>query len=176
MKKALMVVAQHDFQQVEYNETREELEKAGIQITVGSLMAGEATAKDRSKIKVDISIEDANVDDYDAFVFIGGPGAEKQIVNNESAINLVKKADNKKKILAAICIAPLVLANAGVLVGKNATCWNGDGKQGKKMFFAGANFSDVELAVDKGRFITSNGPAAAKKFGQCIAKTLLKIK
>jgi protease I len=174
-RKALIVVAQHDFQQMEYNDTKAELEAAGIEITVGSLMQGEATAKDGSKVKVDVSIDDVSADNYDAIIFIGGPGAEQQIINNESAINLVRDADSKKKILAAICIAPLVFANAGILVGKNATCFDGDDKHGKKMFFKGANYQNVPLAFD-GRIITSNGPAAAKKFGQFIAKVLTKMK
>ena len=83
MMKALLIVAQKDFQPVEYKGTRDELEAAGISVTVASFEEGDAIDKEGGKIKVDISFKDVNVEDYDAVVLIGGPGTVQLIGNSD---------------------------------------------------------------------------------------------
>lgn len=172
MKKAILIVAQKDFQPVEYGDTRAELEKAGIEVKVASLEKGEAVGNDGNKINVDLSINEISSDDFDAIVIIGGPGAREQLVENPELLKLIEDTDHKRKIVAAICIAPVALANSKILAGRRVTAWNGDGKQMKSMTLLGANFVDTEDVVVDGRLITANGPSAAKKFGQTIAKVL----
>ena len=170
-KKALLVVAQTDFQPVEYGDTRAELENAGVSVDVASFEVGEAVGADGSKINVDVAIKDANTNDYDAVVLIGGPGASKQLVGNQDVISLVQSADNNEKIVAAICISPVVLAQARLLKDRKATVWNGDGKQEEILSAAGADYVEQDVVVDS-RIVTANGPGAAKEFGQTIAKML----
>ena len=56
------------------------------------------------------------------------------------------------------------------MAGRRVNAWNEDGKQKKSMTILGANFVETEDVVVDGRIITANGPSAAKKFGQTIAK------
>ena len=169
--KALIIVAQTDFQPVEYGDTREELKNAGISVDVASFEKAEAIGADGTEVDVDIAIHDVDTNDYDAVVLIGGPGAARQLVGNEDVIKLVQSADNNHKIVAAICIAPVVLAQARLLRDRKATVWNGDGKQKEILGAQGASYSEEDVVVDT-RIVTANGPSAAKEFGQTIAKLI----
>ncbi len=73
--------------------------------------------------------------------------------------------------MGAICIAPTILAYAGVLEGKKATVWNQDGKQAEILTKNGAEFVD-ELVVVDGKIVTANGPPAAEAFGKKILEML----
>ncbi|MBR9692130.1 DJ-1/PfpI family protein [Candidatus Woesearchaeota archaeon] len=170
-KKVLMVVAQADFQPVEYADTRAELENAGIDVKVASFEVGEAIGADGSKINVDIAIKDVNTNDYDAVVLIGGPGASKELIGNQDVIELVQSADNDHKVVAAICIAPVVLAEARLITGREATVWNEDGNQEEILSANGAKYVEKDVVVDN-RIITANGPAAAKEFGKEVARVV----
>ncbi|MBW2995753.1 DJ-1/PfpI family protein [Candidatus Woesearchaeota archaeon] len=170
-KKVLLVVAQTDFQPMEYEDTRAELEKAGVSVEVASFEVGEAIGADGSKAEVDVAIKDVNVEDYDAVALIGGSGAGKQLVGNEEVIKLVQDFDNSEKIVAAICVSPLVLAEARLLKDREATVWNGDGLQAEKLSAQGAKYVEKDVVVDS-RIITANGPPAAKEFGRTIAEAL----
>ena len=62
-----------------------------------------------------------NVEDYDAIVIVGGAGSKEYLWDDEELRAMVKEAYNKNKVLAAICLSPVVLAKAGILEGKKAT-------------------------------------------------------
>lgn len=171
MAKALLVVAQTDFQPVEYGDTREELENAGVEVKVASFEVGESVGKDGIKINVDVAIKDVDTNKYDAVVLIGGPGAARQLVGNEDVIKLVQDFDNSDKVVAAICISPVVLAEARLLKDRKATVWNGDGKQAEILSAQGAEYVDKPVVVDT-KIVTANGPDAAKEFGKTIVKML----
>jgi len=112
-------------------------------------------------------VNDIVVDDYDAIIFVGGSGAAEYF-DNPIALSIAREAAHKRKILAAICIAPTVLANAGVLNGVRVTSFLSE-RDG--LVQAGALYTGVP--VERDRFIiTGSGPMAAVLFGQAIADTL----
>lgn len=167
-----MVIAPQDFKDVEYSDTREQLEKNGIQVEVASLRTGPAVGVDGMKVEVEKYIGDADPAEYDAVAFIGGPGMA-EIVGDDSLRYTGYKARKfyeSQKITAAICIAPVVLAKAGILEGKEVTVFS-DGKEQLRQ--AGAKLRDESVVVD-GRVITGEGPRAAKEFGQTLAEELNK--
>ena len=170
MPDVLLIIAQKDFQPVEYKDTRAELEKAGLKVKVASITSNVAVGKDGSELKPDLAVKSADAEDYRAVVLIGGPGA-LELGEHEEVINLLKEADSQKKVIAAICISPVILAKAGLLHNKKATVWNGDNEQAAILEAAGAKFIDEPVVVD-GRIITANGPSAAKAFGRAIASAL----
>ncbi len=171
-KKIAMFVAFKDFQDQEYFNTRQVLEKQGAQIFNFSSSLGRAIGKYGGEVEIDKKIEDINVGDFDAVVFIGGSGAFNYI-DNEGCHQITKESIIQDKVLAAICIAPAILAKAGVLQGKKATIWTSalDKSAAKILKDGGADFQDEDIVID-GKIITANGPAAAEKFGQAIVKTL----
>jgi protease I len=105
--------------------------------------------------------------DYDAVVFIGGTGAQ-QYFHDPVAHALAQETAKQGKLVAAICIAPATLANAGLLKGKKATCWKSEAETLKK---GGATYTGQPVEAD-GKIITGSGPQAAKEFGLALAKAL----
>ena len=170
MGNILVIIAQKDFQPVEYGDTKSELEKAGYDIDVASITTAIAIGSDGSEVKPDIAVKDADLSKYKAIVLIGGSGAPV-LGEYSEVLDLVKDAEKQGKVVAAICIAPTILAKAGVLEGKKATVWNGDGKQGNVLKSSGAEFVD-ESVVQDGKIVTANGPAAAEAFGRKIVEVL----
>lgn len=170
--QAALIIAFEGFQDKEYGDTREVLEKAGIKTGVFSSKKGEAQGKMGEMVKIEKTIEELRVDDYEAIVFIGGPGA-LEYLENRTAWRIAREAVEKNKVLAAICIAPEILAKAGVLKGKKATVWSSslDQEEIKALEEAGALYSNENVVID-GKIVTANGPMSAKKFAQEIIKLL----
>jgi protease I len=167
MKQAVMIIAKKVFRDEELLETREELEKAGVKTIIASSSEGDCIGKLGAEVKAEISLSDIKVKDYDAVVFVGGNGAEQYYEDN-TALTIAKDAAAEGKTLAAICIAPRILANAGLLEGIQATCYESEAENIEKL---GAEFIDTDVVVD-GRIITGSGPHASRRFGQAIAKSV----
>lgn len=171
-KTAAMIIAFRNFRDEEYFVPKEVLETAGAEITTVSTQIGEAIGADGGEAEVALSLEDLNVADFDAIIFIGGPGALKYLDQDES-YQIAKGAISQGKILAAICISPVILAKAGILEGKRATVWSSalDKEPVRILQDHGANYQGNPVVVD-GKIITGNGPAAAKEFGETIVSLL----
>ena len=164
-----MIIAPENFQDKEFFEPKEIFEEEDFEVIVASKFVKVAKGMGGRETEVDLSLEQVKTDEYDAVVFVGGSGAVRYQEDNE-ALRIAKES---KKVLAAICIAPTILAYAGVLEGKKATVWNEDGKQGNLLESKGAEFVDESVVVD-GKLITGNGPEAAREFGEKIVKVLKK--
>lgn len=171
-RKVLMIIASSNFRDEEYSVPRATLEGQGAKITVASSKMTEAVGMlKKEKVKPDILIAKVDAGAFDAVVFIGGVGA-KEYFANKTALKLAKEAYDRKKIVAAICIAPSILANAGLLKGKTATVYASEATNLQK---AGAKYTGAPLEVD-GRIITANGPNASKEFADALAKALFEFK
>lgn len=174
-KKAAIVIAFSDFRDEEYFVPKEMLEKAGIKITTVSNRIGKALGVRGGDAKVDLLLEDLNPADFDVIIFIGGSGCLKNL-DNENSYKIIREIVSQNKILASICISPVILAKAGVLKGKKATVWNSvlDKSAIKILKENGAIYEANPVVLD-GKIITANGPAAAEEFVQAILEVLVKI-
>lgn len=173
-KKILMVIAFRDFRDAEYFVPKEIFEKAGIEVKTASNKKGIAIGADGGEVKIDFLVSEVNPADFDAIVFVGGPGCLDNL-DNENSYKLAKETVSQNKVLAAICISPVILAKAGVLEGKKATVWSSPlDKSGINILKEnGAIYQGEAVCVD-GKIITANGPAAAQKFGEKIIEVLTK--
>jgi len=168
-KKVLMVIAPRDFRDEELSLPRSLLEKKGAKITLASTTAQEIKGMLGAKVTADALLKDVRASDYDAIVFIGGSGAQA-LFDNADAHRLARDGVNHGKIVAAICIAPCILAKAGVLKDRKATVF--PGRQFVKILKrSGARVVDKAL-VEDGRLVTANGPNAAARFGDAIVRAL----
>lgn len=167
VKNVIMIIAPENFRDEEYFHTRESLEKKGIHVDTASTAKEAVSSVDKVKVDVDKSLSEVHLD-YDAIIFIGGSGA-KIFINNEKALSLAKEYFESNKIVGAICIAPLILANAGILKDKRATIWEGAHKE---LTGFAVNYTAQKVEID-GNIITANGPQAAYNFGEKIADALL---
>jgi protease I len=166
-KKILMIVAPENYRDEELNHPREVFLQKGYDITIVSKDTQTARGSQGDTTPVDIDLPQVKVDDYDAIVFVGGPGAES-FFSDTKAHSIAQEATSAGKVLAAICIAPSILANAGVLNGKNATAFPSEENNLKEK---GVNYTGEALTVD-GKIVTASGPQAAKDFGNKIVELL----
>jgi protease I len=162
----LMIIAEKNFRDEELFIPQKLFEEKGITVTIASTVTSTVTGMLNGKAKPDVLLKNVKVKDYDAVIFVGGVGAQMYF-NNEVAHQIAKDAVKEHKVLAAICIAPNILANAGLLQGKKATCWDSAILTPK-----GAEYQNKDVVKD-GKIITANGPKAAHEFGQIIIKTLI---
>ena len=165
--KVLMVIAPQDFRDEEYQIPRERLEKCGVTITVASTSLDEAVGMKGGKVKPDILLKDVKVADYNAVIFVGGVGAEKYY-QDEEAQRIARETVEKDKVLGAICLAPVILANAGLLKGKKATVYESE----KETLKAKGAIYEERKVVQDGLIITGNGPEAAAEFAELIKEAL----
>jgi len=171
-KKVAMIIAFKDFRDEEYFIPKQVLKSAGSKITTVSSELGKAIGTYGGEVNVDITLGELKVDDFDAIIFVGGSGALKYM-EDETCWKIAKEAILKNKVLGAICIGPAILARAGVLVDKKATVWSSplDKSAVKILKEEGAIYEDSPV-VEDGNIVTANGPQAARKFGETIAKLL----
>ncbi len=166
-KKVLMVIASNNFRDEEYAEPRKVLENAGAHVTVACSTLNTAKGKLGLEVKPDILIGNVKEGDYDGIVFVGG-GGSKEYFDNPIAHKLAKNFYEKGKLTAAICIAPAILANAGLLNRKKATSFPSSADTLKAR---GADFTGGDVESD-GTIVTGVGPEAAKKFGEKLLEVL----
>lgn len=167
MARILMVVAPERFRDEELFIPKEELEKSGHETFIASTKIGICTGSRGGSITADLLLKDIDSEDYDAVVFVGG-GGSKIFFDNTDALNIAKEMNDKGRIVSAICLAPVVLANAGVLKGKNATV---SGQEAKTIESKGAKYTGPGVTVD-GNIITGNAPKSSRLFGQKICELL----
>ncbi len=167
-----MVIAFKDFRDEEYFIPKDIFERAGAKITTISSSLGTAIGADGGDTNVDLAVEDIKVKDYDAIVFIGGPGAQK-LIDKPEMHKIAQEAVENNKILGAICIASAILAIAGVVEGKNATVWSSSmDKSAVKILKEGnANYIQESVVID-GNIITADGPQSATQFAEVIMRAL----
>ena len=166
-RSAVLIIASRKFRDEELFETKRVLDEAQIKTVIASTKAGLIKGVLGGSAQAEILVSELSVDDYDAIVFVGGPGA-KEYFESPAALNIARQAAEKRKVLAAICIAPAVLANAGVLDGLRATSFF---SVRGRLKAAGAEYTGGAVERD-GLVITANGPKAANQFGRTIIEAL----
>ncbi len=166
-KNVLMVIASNNFRDEEYAEPRRVLERAGARVTVACSSLNMARGKLGLEVKPDILINNVKEGDYDGIVFVGG-GGSKEYFDSPVAHKLAQDFYRQGKLTSAICIAPAVLANAGLLKQKRATSFPSSADTLKAR---GAVFTGGDVERD-GTIVTGVGPEAAKKFGEKLAAVL----
>lgn len=167
MKKALIIIAQSGYQDIEYAGTRKSLEDAGFEIVIGAKDEGPCSGSMGGTEDATVAMRDVTVTDYDAIAFIGGPGAAL-LASDADALKVANDAYRADMPLGAICIAPTILAKAQVLSGKRATVWNEDGLQQQILETYGAEYTGEAVTID-GNIVTGNGPKAAEEFGHALS-------
>ena len=168
-KHALFIVALENFRDEEFFVPQKILAEAGIETTVASQKAGKCVGKLGGSVEAVIGLNQINVEDFDAVIFVGGSGS--QIFNQNIAAHLIaRKAAENNKVLAAICAAPTILAKAGVLDGKQAAVFP-DPHYQTILADGGATLTCLGVETD-GNIITANGPAVAEEFGKKIVAAI----
>lgn len=169
MATVLMIIAPERFRDEELFITQEELEKAGHRTVIASSRKGRCPGSRGGFANASLTLGEIKAKDYDAVVFVGG-GGSKVYYANPDALRIAKEMRNK--VVAAICLAPVILANAGVLEGKQAAV---AGTEARTIEAKGAKYTGPGVTVD-GNIVTANAPKSSRLFGRKIGELLKQVR
>lgn len=144
------------------------LRRADIHVTVASLDGEIITASRGVRLQPDTDLGSALADDYDMVVLPGGAKGADHLEADDRIRALLVKMANSGKFTAAICAAPRVLANAGLLENRNVTSYPGALEYNH---VKGMHCSE-EAVVQDGKVITSRGPGTAMDFALKLVEQL----
>ena len=164
--KKVAILAADMFERVELEQPRKALEDAGATTEIVSIHDGEIQGFDHfdpaDTVKVDRTVEEVSVDDYDALLIPGGVGNPDQLRGDENAVAFVRDFAEAKKPMAVICHGPWVLVEAGVVRGRKLTSWP---TLETDIRNAGGEWVDQEVVVDDG-IVTSRKPDDIPAFNE----------
>lgn len=166
----VLIVATDGFEESELFGPREILQGRGAKVTLASpdLKPIQATVHDDPgrTIRPDLTIGDAQAEDYDALILPGGVRNPDQLRTNKAAIALIRAFADAGKPVAAICHGPWLLIEADLLRGRTATGWASIRTDLRN---AGANVVD-EPAVTDGNIVTSRKPDDVPAFTEAVIR------
>ncbi len=168
--KLLLAIAPERFRDEELEVPKRTFEEAGIGVDIASTAAGTCTGMLGGTAEAAITFDDVDPDDYAGIVVVGGAGSQDHLWECERLVALVRAFFEQGKVVAAICLAPVVLARAGILAGRQATVYPSPAAV-KEMKKVGANLQDIPVVADL-QVVTANGPAAAARFADTIITKL----
>ena len=164
LKVAILVA--DGFEEAELTEPKEALDDAGAETFIVSPVEGEVQGwkhfEHADKFPVDVQLDEASADDFDALLLPGGVANPDQLRINPDAVEFVRDFVDSGKPIAAICHGPWTLIEAGAVKGRKMTSWP---SLRTDLTNAGANWVDQEVIVDDG-LVTSRKPDDIPAFNE----------
>jgi protease I len=167
-KKILMIIADKDFRDEEYSNPRDIFENEGIEVKVTNSTGEQSEGSQGLIVEPEMNNMQVTATDYDAIVIVGGTGAAEEYFSDQTVLQIVRDAYQSGKIVAAICVSPLILANAGILRNKKVT---GSYSVKNALQKSGAIYFDQPVITDM-KIITGRDPESSENFGHAIVNAL----
>lgn len=168
----VLMLATDGFEESELFEPRQALLDAGAQLTLASIktdpITGESGGEKGKSITPDTTLDQVELDQFDALVLPGGVGNPDKLRMNQKAVEIVRGFMDSKRLVAAICHAPWLLAEADVVAGRRLTSWPSIRTD---LANAGADVVDAEVVSD-GNLITSRKPDDIPAFNRAVIAAL----
>ena len=168
----VLIVATDGFEEWELFGPRQILQQRGADVVLASLTRDpiQATVHDDpgKTIRPDLTVDDANADDFDALILPGGVRNPDQLRLHGNVIALIRAFAEQGKPVAAICHGPWLLVEADLLRGRTATSWPSIRTDLRN---AGANVVD-EAAVTDGNIVTSRKPDDVEAFTKALIELI----
>ena len=152
------------FEEIEALTQTDVLRRAGIEVKNVGVTGEYVTGSHGITVKADALIEEAKNCVPEGIILPGGIPGTPNIAANKDAVELIKKVAENKGLVAAICAAPSVLGELGLLEGKKAICYPGFEDK-----LTGAIVTCEKVVID-GNFITSRGAGTAMDMALAIAE------
>lgn len=165
MKSALVLFAEGS-EELEAVTVVNILRRAGINVTLAGTSPGALHGSRGIAIQPDATLDSVLHGNFDLVVLPGGQPGTRNLKADTRVLQLVRGMADSGKLVAAICAAPMVLAAAGLLDGKNATCFPGCLDDYPKVRLQSS------ATVEDGNLITSRGPGTAMDFALLLAERL----
>jgi 4-methyl-5(b-hydroxyethyl)-thiazole monophosphate biosynthesis len=164
MKKRVLCLLVDGFEEIETVTPVDILRRAGVEVVIAGLHGGIATGRCGIRMEAEVSLEDIDPHGFDLLLIPGGPGVGKLREDGRAAL-LARDFSSAGKPVAAICAAPLVLMDAGLLDGKRFTAYHSvRGELGGGL--------DERVVIDQ-NIITSRGAGTAMDFAMSLVALLL---
>ena len=167
--KRIAILAEEGFENSELIEPMRALKDAGAKVLIVGSGSQETYRGKRGSatVKVDTTADNVKTTDLDAVIVPGGYAPDKMRLY-QSMIDLVRKAHDLGKVVAAICHGPQLLISAEIVRGRRVTSWPSIAVDLRN---AGADWVDASVMQD-GNLITSRKPADLPRFNKAIIEAL----
>jgi len=167
--KRIAILAEDDFEDLELIEPVGALKDSGAMVLIVGSGSQETYRgkRGRATVRIDTTADKVKAEDFDAIVIPGGYAADKMRLY-QPMVDLVRKAYDLGKVVAAICHGPQLLISAGIVKGHRITSWPSVAVDLRN---AGADWIDAPLVQD-GNLITSRKPADLPRFNKAIIEAL----
>ena len=163
--KTIFVFLADGFEEIEALTPVDVLRRAGLSVQTVSIMDKQVVAGAHGvPVLADVMFADVNTEDAEMILLPGGLPGATNLDAHEGLGQMIQDFAQEEKPLAAICAAPLVLGNRGLLQGKKATCY-----PGFETYLQGAEYTAALVEKD-GNIITGKGPGAAMEFAFAIVE------
>jgi len=166
MPKVAVILAD-GFEEVEAMAIIDVLRRAEIDVVTAGLHEGAVSSARKVKVIPDAVIDSIRAEEFDMIVLPGGQPGSDNLNADKRVGDLIRDFHRKGKLTGAICAAPYVLANAGILEGKHATSY-----PTYRDRLGNAVYEEKTVVVD-GNVLTSRGPGTALYFGLAIVEKFL---
>ena len=163
--KTIFVFLAEGFEEIEALTPVDVLRRAGLSVQTVSVMDEQIVAGAHGvPVLADKMFAEINPEDAEMILLPGGLPGATNLDAHEGLGQMIQDFAKEEKPLAAICAAPLVFGNRGLLQGKKATCY-----PGFETYLQGAEYTAALVEKD-GNFITGKGPGAAMEFAFAIVE------
>ena len=165
MMKTIFAFLADGFEEIEAITPIDVLRRAGLNVQTVSVMEEQIVAGAHGiPVVADKMFADIHLDDAEMLLLPGGLPGATNLDAHQGLSDMIMEFASEGKALAAICAAPLVFGNRGLLQGKKATCY-----PGFESYLTGAEYTAALVEID-GNFITAKGPGAAMDFAFAIVE------
>lgn len=166
MKKAYLFLAT-GFEEVEALTVVDILRRGNVDCKTVSITGDyDVTSSHAVTIRADLVFDEQDLSDADMLIMPGGVPGTPNLKAHKGLEKLILQYKEKRKYLAAVCAAPGIYGEMGLLEGKNATCY-----PGMEEALQGANYLTNRVVCD-GQFITSRGMGTCIDFGLTLLEKL----
>jgi protease I len=164
------ILATDGFEQAELLEPKHALEEAGAKTFVVAPKSGEIQGfkhdTKADKVKVDLTLDKASPEDFDAVLLPGGALNADQLRVEPKAQQFIRAIDEAEKPIAVICHGPWLLVSAGLVNGRKITSYHTIQDDLRN---AGASWVDAEVITD-GNWVSSRQPSDIPLFNREMVK------
>lgn len=166
MKKILVPLA-NGFEEIETVTVVDVLRRAGLEVVMAGLSEGPLEGSRKVRLIPDLTLDAALQQDFDALVLVGGQPGVNHLRADKRVLELVCRMNEEKKVVGAVCAAPLIMRDAGITDGLNLTSHPGVEKD-----LSSSLYSEDRVVIDKHR-VTSRGPGTSMEFALALVELLV---
>jgi len=163
MSKHVLCVITDGFEEIETITPVDLLRRAEVQVLIAALQPGPVTGRSGIRLVPDVALEEVTPEAFDLLLIPGGPGVKELRADGRVAA-LAKEFHEAGKKIAAICAAPLILQDAGLLDGRRFTSHSSTWEE--------LPDAEDDRVIEDGQLITSRGAGTALDFGFALVEYL----